>query len=162
MNWLPEYRKLDAKASGALTRADRLQAANTIWRDTGTIDSDMIRKEFIAIMEQIGLGHITAPKTLRHTFATILQDANVDPLIRNELMGHAPQAINGVGHGLGMTAVYTHTRPETKRRQLEGAMVNRPAVIYAQSRLERTRGIGPDTVQPESAPLNSGEEGGIR
>ena len=35
------------------------------------------------------LKEVTAPKTLRHTFATILQDGNVDPLIRNELMGHA-------------------------------------------------------------------------
>jgi hypothetical protein len=59
---------------------------------------------------------------LRHTFATILQDANVDPLIRNELMGHVPAISPAPGAGLGMTAVYTHTRPETKRRQLENAL----------------------------------------
>jgi len=66
----------------------------------------------------IGLGHVTAPKTWRHTFATTLQDANVDPLIRQMVMGHSP----GTGHrssgGLGMTAIYTHTRPETYRRQI--------------------------------------------
>jgi hypothetical protein len=30
-----------------------------------------------------------------------------------------------------MTAVYTHTRPETKRRQLEAAMQDRPVVTLA-------------------------------
>ena len=76
---------------------------------------------------QMGMPEITAPKTLRHTFATCLQDANVDPLIRNELMGHAPSYAAFGGLGLGMTAVYTHTRPETKRQQLEGALKMRPA-----------------------------------
>ena len=98
-------------------------------------DNDMIRKEFIDVTERIGMGHITAPKTLRHTFATILQDANVDPLIRNELMGHVPAGLPTPGAGLAMTAVYTHTRPETKRRQLEGAMALRPAIQVARERL---------------------------
>ena len=40
-----------------------------------------------------------------------MQDANIDPLIRNELLGHSPG-------GLGMTTRYTQTRPETKRNQL--------------------------------------------
>lgn len=39
------------------------------------------------LKKAIGLPETTAPKTLRHTFATALKDANVDPLIRNELMG---------------------------------------------------------------------------
>jgi integrase len=84
-----------------------LQAANTILRDTGAIDNDMIRREFIAIMERIGLGHITALNTLRHTFATILQDANVDPLIRNEVMGHAPQA-RLRGHAVQFSGKHVH------------------------------------------------------
>jgi hypothetical protein len=46
-------------------------------------------------------------------------------LIRNELMGHAPAAFGLSGAVLGMTAVYTHTRPETKRRQLEEALGKR-------------------------------------
>lgn len=36
------------------------------------------------VMSAIGRPEITAPKTLRHTFATTLQDANVDPLVRND------------------------------------------------------------------------------
>jgi integrase len=100
-------------------------AAKSIWRDLGAVKADWIRKEFMLLMTAIGLPEVTAPKTLRHTFATLLQDGNVDPLIRNELMGHVP------GNGLGMTAVYTHTRPETKRRQLLAALKHRSAANLA-------------------------------
>ena len=62
----------------------------------------------------IGLPGCTAPKVLRHQFATALQEGRVDPLVRNLLMGHAAAGDAGAGHGLGMTAVYTHTRPETR------------------------------------------------
>jgi hypothetical protein len=61
----------------------------------------------------------------------------VDPLIRNELLGHVAQGAGTAGHGLAMTAVYTHTRPETRRQQLEEALAHRPAVAVAQDRLQR-------------------------
>ena len=107
---------------------ERLQTvARTVWRDAGALRTDWIRLEFIELMQLLGRSEITAPKTLRHTFATLLQDANVDPLIRHELMGHVPLgAGRATTTSLGMTAVYTHTRPETKRRQLEEALVHRP------------------------------------
>ena len=124
-------RRTETAEDSPLSRADRLQVTTTIWRDLGSLDNDMVRREFMDVMERIGMGQITAPKTLRHTFATILQDANVDPLIRNELMGHVPAGLSASGGGLAMTAVYTHTRPETKRRQLENALADRAAVQYA-------------------------------
>jgi integrase len=70
-----------------LSRVDRRRIARSVWRDSGALREDWVRTEFIRVMRTIGLPRFTAPKTLRHTFATILQDANVDPLIRNELMG---------------------------------------------------------------------------
>ena len=103
-----------------------------------------MRIEFKRITKRIGLAEVTAPKTLRHTFATALQDANVDPLIRNELMGHAPTRVTGLGAGLGMTTVYTHTRPETKRRQLETALASRPANRYAAERQQWSCGGSPE------------------
>ena len=115
----------------SLTRIDRQEVTRTIWRDLGALKEDWIRKDFMLLTKAIGLPETTAPKTLRHTFATALQDANVDPLIRNELMGHAPAGLGLSGRSLGMTAVYTHTRPETKRRCLETAFVERPALKYA-------------------------------
>jgi len=143
-------RRKEAEGTESLSRADRQQVASTIWRDLGAIDNDMVRREFIDVMERIGMGPITAPKTLRHTFATILQDANVDPLIRNELMGHVPAGLSVPGAGLAMTAVYTHTRPETKRRQLEDAIGTRAPVKCAQQGLERKHR---DAICPTVKPL---------
>jgi hypothetical protein len=39
--------------------------------------------------------------------------------------------------GLGMTAVYTHTQPETKRRQLESAFQARPVLEIIRERFPR-------------------------
>ncbi len=80
----------EEEAATPPTRQQRLALAQTVWRDLGALKADSIRHEFIPLMRAIGLPEITAPKTMRHTFATMLQDANVDPLVRNELMGHSP------------------------------------------------------------------------
>jgi hypothetical protein len=66
-----------------------------------------------------------------------LQEGRVDPLIRNELMGHVAAGERTAGHGLAMTAVYTHTRPETRRQQLDEALAPRAAVAAARTWLER-------------------------
>ena len=112
------------------------QAAKQIWRDAGAIRTDRIRCEFMRLTQTIGLPDLTAPKSLRHLFATELQDRNVDPLIRSELMGHSTDRNGG---GLGMTGRYTHTRPETKARELERAMSGRAAVLVAQEWLKKQR-----------------------
>jgi hypothetical protein len=49
-------------------------------------------------------------------------DRNLDPFFRQLVLGHSP---SGVG-GLGMTAVYTHMRPETIRRQVLAALSTWP------------------------------------
>ncbi len=133
----------EAEASEVPSRAERLRICETVWRDMGIIKRESIRVEFIRLTGAIGLPHITAPKTSRHTFATTLQDANVDPLIRNELMGHVPSASPTFGAGLGMTTTYTHTRPETKRRELERAFAERPALQCARDWLEIAEGTWP-------------------
>lgn len=112
-----QQRLAAADSDNPLDRVGRLQICRTLWRDLGAVKTDRIRIEFAKICRQLGMGKVATPKMLRHLFATSLQDANVDPLIRNELMGHKP-ARDARGAGLGMTAVYTHTRPETMREQL--------------------------------------------
>jgi len=109
-----------------LERSKRLALARSLWRDAGAIKEERVRLEFMRLTRSIGLHEVTAPKLLRHQFATCLQDANTDPLVRNELMGHSPGSMRA--RGLGMTAVYTHTRPDTKRAQLEAAQRSRPAL----------------------------------
>jgi integrase len=111
--------------SRSLSRAERLRLTKAVWRDLSATTEDQIRLEFMRLMREIGMPHLTMPKILRHGFATCLQDGDVDPLIRNQLMGHAP-GDGRAGGGLGMTAVYTHSRPETVRRQLQAALACKP------------------------------------
>lgn len=112
-------------------RGTRLRLARRLWRDIGAVDESRIRLEFIEAAQSAALPGQTAPKVLRHQFATVLQEGRVDPLVRNLLMGHAAADSRAPGHGLGMTAVYTHTRPETVREQLLAALADRPALAFA-------------------------------
>jgi integrase len=115
-----------ADAAGSeLTRSERARIAHGLWRDIGAIKADAIRTSFVRIMQRLGHSDATCPKSWRHSFATLLQDANVDPLIRQRTLGHQPTLSNG----LGMTAKYTHTRPQTQRQQIEQALRLRPDVL---------------------------------
>jgi len=102
----------------ALTRKGEAQISQKVWQKAGYLKNDLIRRSFIHLMRLIGFPESTCAKSWRHTFATLLQDSNVDPLIRQQVMGHSPS----VKGSLGMTVKYTHTRPETLRRQIEEAM----------------------------------------
>ena len=130
----------EADAERAPTREEVQRLARKLWCEAGAVKTDQIRTEFMRLTRQIALPHVTAPKTLRHMFATALQDANVDPLIRNQLMGHAPAGTGTPGGGLAMTGVYTHSRPETVRRQLEEALRCCPAVAVARQWLAKQCG----------------------
>ncbi len=118
----------ERRAGQLLERDAVLAIQRRMWRDVGSIDEDDVRAAFTRVCRMVGMPHQTAPKVLRHGFATMLQDANVDPIVRNLLMGHSTS-----GHGssiamspsLGMTAVYTHTRSETVRKQLIDAINQR-------------------------------------
>ncbi len=115
----------------------RQRHAKNVWRDAGAVRPDKLREAFMKLTAQIGMPEVTTPKTLRHLFATTLQDANTDPLIRNQLMGHSAAGLPSASGGLGMTSVYTHTRPETLRRQLMEALQDHPAVHAIEDRLSR-------------------------
>ena len=125
---LRRARELEAADPTSSPRVAQRTAARKVWRDWGAIRYDYLRQQFMLLTAQIGRPDITALKTCRHHFATCLQDANVDPLIRNELLGHSPA-------GLGMTTVYTQTRPETKRKQLFAALRACESTPYARERL---------------------------
>jgi integrase len=105
-----------------LSRAEVLQVARTVWRDAGAVKIDAVRNSFIRITRAIGHPEATCPKSWRHSYATLLQDANIDPLIRQITLGHSPST----GGGLGMTTNYTHTRPETQRAQIVQALSRWP------------------------------------
>jgi integrase len=126
-------RQQTARGSGQpLTRAEAQKIARGVWWQAGAVKADAVRNAFIAVMVEIGQPQATCPKSWRHSFATLLQDANVDPLIRQITLGHSAKT----GEGLGMTANYTHTRRETQRAQIEQALRRWPASLsYALDRI---------------------------
>ncbi len=133
----------EAEAGLPLTRSERCRVATKLWRAFGAIKSDRIRVEFMRLTKVIGQPHCTAPKLLRHQFATALQEGRVDPLIRNELMGHVATGERKAGHGLAMTAVYTHTQPVIRRQQLADAFESRSSLVAARRWLAKhSRGDG--------------------
>jgi len=126
--------RLSASRAGGqtLSRPEIQKQARKVWWDAGTVKADAVRNSFIRTMTGLGKPESTCPKSWRHSFATLLQDANVDPLIRQQVMGHRPTSSTG----LGMTANYTHTRPETLRQQVEQALRRWPESLkYAQERV---------------------------
>jgi integrase len=124
------YQQRLQQAQSPKSRRLELQIAKQVWWDAGVVKADQIRTSFIRTMRQLGRNDSTCPKSWRHTFATLLQDANVDPLIRQLTLGHRPS----LQTGLGMTSVYTHTRPETQRCQIEAALRQWPTSLSAAMR----------------------------
>jgi integrase len=126
--------RIDAKRGEGkpLRRSELQELARKVWREAGIVKQDRVRNSFVRIMSSIGHPEATCPKSWRHSFATLLQDANVDPLIRQQTLGHKPTNSTG----LGMTGNYTHTRPETQRQQIEQALRRWPEVLrYAMERV---------------------------
>ncbi|MCA9117319.1 MAG: tyrosine-type recombinase/integrase [Planctomycetaceae bacterium] len=125
-------------SGGPLSREIQARLARSVWRDAGAVRSDRIRTTFIRTAKAAGLPAATCPKSWRHTFATLLQDASVDPLIRQVTLGHRPT--DDARGGLGMTGVYTHTRAETQKREIERALRLWPdSLTYARQRAEMLR-----------------------
>ena len=131
-----EMRKRIDEAGASSDRVAVSKLAKGLWRDLGAVREDGVRVEFMRLTESIGVAEQTAPKVQRHRFATSLQEGRVDPLVRNLLMGHGPAGQRPAGHGLGMTAVYTHTSEKTVREQLAEALQPRPALRVARTRLD--------------------------
>lgn len=64
-----------------------------------------ITKGFAAACKRAGIVGVT-PHTIRHTVATVLDDAGIDPRLVSRFLGHRSMA---------STAIYTHPKPETLR-----------------------------------------------
>jgi integrase len=105
----------------SLSRKEVASLCRQMWLKMGMIKPDQIRTRLMRHSRKAGLEEIPTPKMFRHLFATMMQAGRVDPLIRNELLGHIPESGPRAGGGLGMTANYTHTEIGTKREQMRGA-----------------------------------------
>ncbi len=132
---------------GEPTRVERSGLATQVWMEAGELDPDQVRRSFIRIANRAGMAGVSCPKRWRHTFATLLQDANVDPLLRQLTLGHKP---SGAGGALGMTAVYTHSRPETHTAEIRRALRYWPdSLLLARQHLTKQRADTSSTNTPE-------------
>jgi integrase len=109
-----------------LTRQEEAKIHRRVWSEAGAVKVDRIRTSFIATAKAAGF-EATCPKSWRHTFATLLQQANVDLLVRQQTMGHQPASAQS--SALGMTGVYTHTSPDFQKREIDRALRQRPASL---------------------------------
>jgi hypothetical protein len=130
--------KAERQPGQTLDREAKARIAHSVWRDAGAVKADRIRLLFIRVAKIAGLGEATCPKSFRHSFATLLQDANVDLLIRQITLGHSSSGT--AGDALGVTSIYTHTRPETQRQEILRAVRLWPETLkfaewYAQGML---------------------------
>ena len=66
-----------------LSRQEEARILQSIWRGAGAIPEDLTRQCFIRTARAAGLS-ATCPKGWRHTFATLMQEANVDLLPSQE------------------------------------------------------------------------------
>jgi integrase len=69
-----------------------------------------VQSEFCKLTRQIGCPEFTRAHDLRHLFTSRAQEAGVNPLLVQELLGHAT---------LDMTKRYTHLGMNTKREAVE-------------------------------------------
>jgi site-specific recombinase XerD len=76
----------------------------------GQIPVKRIQHEFCALTEQIGCPHFTRTHDLRHLFSSRAQEKGTNPLLVQEILGHAT---------LTMTKRYTHLGMDAKRDALE-------------------------------------------
>jgi integrase len=129
----------ESKNAAENSRQRHRAESRRLWSQIGHIPEARLRTEFMKLTAAIGMPHVTAPKTLRHLFATALMEGNVDPMIRSQLMGHVASGDARSKGPLGMTGVYTHASPATIRRQMEAALGNRPAVAALRRWLESKR-----------------------
>lgn len=112
----------ERKLGHALSRSEQARVLRTVWRDAGAVPVDRVRSSFMRAAKAAGL-EVTCPKAWRHTYATLLAEGGVDPLVRMQVMGHQPAPDRSP---LGMTSHYTHTSGATVQHQIFAALELRP------------------------------------
>jgi pimeloyl-ACP methyl ester carboxylesterase len=94
-------KQVRAELGQALAQTEEARIYLSIWKDSGAVPVDHVRTSFIRTAKKAGLS-TTCPKSWRHTFATLLQEANVDLLVRQETLGHKPSSPDSLGTDGGL------------------------------------------------------------
>jgi integrase len=115
-----------SKAAGADREAEE-RIAKHLWRDMGAAAPKEVRADFIRVAKKIGRPDLTCPKLWRHQMATAMQEADVDPFVRKEVIGHTR---------LETTGIYTHTSAAVIARQMEKMVrLREPALEVLRNRV---------------------------
>ncbi len=88
-------------------------------RSMGQIPEKRLRSAFMELTKEIGCPEFTRVHDLRHLFSSRAQSAGVNPLLVQEMLGHA---------SLSMTRRYTHFAMDTKREALQKLTQVEPGV----------------------------------
>lgn len=97
-------------ARGDASEEDTRRAVTAFCRTMGQIPDKRIRGEFMKVTTAVGCPEFTRAHDLRHLFSTRAQEAGVNPLFVQELLGHTT---------LEMIRRYTHLGLDAKREALE-------------------------------------------
>lgn len=97
-------------ANPEATQRDQKKAVVAFCRSMGQIPEKRVRDEFMAVTTEIGCPEFTRVHDLRHVFSSRAQEAGMNPILVQEMLGHAT---------LDMTRRYTHLGMDTKREALK-------------------------------------------
>ena len=104
-------RELDiARDAGMSDDKELAHHMENVARTLGKISEKRVRQEFITVTTAIGRPEITRGHSLRHLFASRCQEAGVNPLLVQQILGHAT---------LEMTGKYTHLSLQAQRQALK-------------------------------------------
>lgn len=92
------------------TDKDKRRIVSAYCRAMGQIPVKRVQNEFCKLTEQIGCQEFTRAHNLRHLFSSRAQEKGINPILVQELLGHAT---------LTMTKRYTHLGIDAKRVALE-------------------------------------------
>lgn len=99
-----------AKDAGVSDEKELARRAEGVARTLGKVSEKRIRQEFTTLAKQVGRPDVTKVHSLRHVFSTRAQEAGVNPLLVQQILGHST---------LEMTGQYTHLGIETQRDALQ-------------------------------------------
>ncbi len=91
------------------TEREKRRTVTAFCRTMGQIPEKRVRGEFMKLTRSIGCPEFTRAHDLRHLFSSRAQEAGLNPLLVQELLGHS---------SLEMTRRYTHLGLEVKRDAL--------------------------------------------
>lgn len=123
--FLGQLKKVVAGAVAANPAADEREKRRSVMafcRTMGQIPEKLVREEYMKLTAAIGCPEFTRAHDLRHLFTSRAQEAGMNPLLVQDMLGHAT---------LDMTRRYTHLGIEAKReamRKLDSVHPDRPII----------------------------------